>query len=231
MPARQTMIALLGLAYASALSVGSLVLPCTRLRLMTSGAHAVMCTAGDKMDALEDLPTIELLDASSGRVLPCFMAASIEQDGGIYAALCPNNVPISLAEIDNERLVPIDGESSEMVAAAAEECRKVDIELLDTPIVLTARGPGLQNFDPELPEEEEEDDDGEEALILAEFEFEDSMVYVVQTLDPLYVVGKQSADGGWSVPSDAEIEAVSPIVEELVLDLEEPLELDVDESL
>ena len=47
---------------------------------------------------------------------------------------------------------------------------------------------------------------------------------VVQTLDPLYVVGKEVGPKEYTVPSDPEIDAVSDIIEELLIEFEAGME-------
>ena len=54
--------------------------------------------------------------------------------------------------------------------------------------------------------------------MLAEFEHEGVEVLVVQTLDPLYVVGKKVNENTFAVPSDDEIDAVSETIEQLVVE-------------
>lgn len=128
--------------------------------------------------------------------LPCYVSSTIDHSGDTFAALCPVNVPISLAELSGGRLVPVD-ETEELVRAAIAECSKVDIELLDTPVVLTAQGAGLRRFVDDAEEKEEKgeteeplptgsgdgdsesDGDGEEAIVLTDFE------YMVRTLPQL----------------------------------------------
>ena len=46
-------------------------------------------------------------------------------------------------------------------------------------------------------------------------------VLVVQTLDPLYVVGKKLDDASYEVPTDDEIDAVSETIEQLVVEFED----------
>ena len=46
-------------------------------------------------------------------------------------------------------------------------------------------------------------------------------VLVVQTLDPLYVVGKQVGARSFAVPTDDEIDAVADTIEQLVVEFEE----------
>ena len=160
-------------------------------------------------------------------MLPCFMAASLEYEGNTFAALYPVHAPVSLAEMNGDRLVPIDDEreTPALVAACAAACADNSIELLQTPVVLTARGPGLEMYDSDVEAlefaEDEDDEESEEALVLAEFTHEGSDILLVQTLDPLYVVGKKLDETNYAVPTDDEIDAVSDTIEELVVEFEE----------
>ena len=153
------------------------------------------------------------------------MAASLEYEGETFAALYPVNAPTSLARLVNdERLVPLEEEleTDAMLAAATTSCAAADIELLQTPVVLTAKGPGLEVVDGDAEAleyaDDGENDETEEALVLAEFEHEGVEVLVVQTLDPLYVVGKKVNENTFAVPSDDEIDAVSETIEQLVVE-------------
>ena len=176
------------------------------------------------------------MEPGSGKVLPCFMAASLEYEGETFAALYPVNAPVSLATmLNDERLVPLDEdvETDELVAAATAICASSNIELLPTPVVLTARGPGLEVSDGDAEALEYADDgegeETEEALVLAEFDFKGLGVLVVQTLDPLYVVGKKIDDKTFAVPTDNEIDAVSDTIEQLVVEFEDGFEDDEDD--
>jgi hypothetical protein len=160
------------------------------------------------------------------------MAASLEYEGETYAALYPVNAPISLATTQNERLVPLDdeAETADMVAAATAACKAADIELVQTPVVLTAKGPGLEYADGDAEAleyaEDGEDEETEEALLLVDFVHDGLEVLVVQTLDPLYVVGKKVDDSTFAVPTDDEIDAVGDTIEQLVTEFEEGFEED-----
>jgi len=170
---------------------------------------------------------VQLVEPASGRILPCFMAASLEWEGEVFAALYPVDAPVSLATMQNERLVPLDEEleTDAMIDAAEKACAASDIELLRTPVVLTAKGPGLELVDGDAEAleyaEDGEDDETEEALLLAEFYHDGVEVIVVQTLDPLYVVGKKVDDQSFAVPTDNEIDAVGDTIEQLVAEFEE----------
>ncbi len=179
---------------------------------------------------------VDLLEPGTGKVLPCFMAASLEYEGDTFAALYPVNAPVSLATLLNgERLVPLDEEleSDALLAAATAACASADIELLSTPVVLTAKGPGLEAVDGDAEAleyaDDADDDETEEALVLAELEHEGLEVLVVQTLDPLYVVGKKVEEQRFAVPTDLEIDAVSDTIEQLVVEFEEGFEDDDDD--
>ena len=163
------------------------------------------------------------------------MAASLEYEGATFAALYPVNAPVSLAQQQGERLVPLEDESPEVLAAAAEACRENDIDLLQTPVVLTACGPGLEIVEGDaeaLEYTEGDDEETEEALLLAEFEHKGMDLLVVQMLDPLYVVGKRSEtdEKKFSVPSDDEMDAVSDTIEQLVIEFEEGFDDDDDDD-
>lgn len=156
------------------------------------------CSRRPQSAASDDFD-VSLVEPGSDRYLPCYLAASIERNGETFAALYPTNTPVNLAKLSGDRLVPVD-ETKLLVETATAACSKLDIELLDTPVVLTAQGPGLEDFDDDADEEagdedeeaeggEEEDaeggednevesgedkddeDDGE-AIVLAEFEFQ-----------------------------------------------------------
>ena len=201
-------------------------------------AAASRCTAprsqafdGDDDDILE--AEVDLVEPETGKVLPCFMAASLEYEGEMFAALYPVNAPVSLATmLNDDRLVPLEEEveTPNMLAAASAACAAADIELLPTPVVLTATGPGLElvDGDAEALEYADDGEETEEALVLAEFEHEGIDVLVVQTLDPLYVVGKKVDDKTFAVPTDNEIDAVSDTIEQLVVEFEEGFDDDDD---
>jgi hypothetical protein len=179
---------------------------------------------------------VDLYEEESGRKLPCFLAATLEYEGSTYAALYPVDAPVSLAEMVGERLMPLEDEreTDALVAAASKACAEADITLHETPVVLTASGPGLDFIeDEEEPIEfadNEDDDEGEEALVLAQLDDDGAEVLVVQTLDPLYVVGKRQSEDPkrYTVPSDAEIDAISDTIEQLVVEFEEALDMEDD---
>ncbi len=171
------------------------------------------------------------MEQDSGRVLPCFLAASLDYEGETFAALYPVNAPVCLATLQGDRIALVEDETEAMVAAAASVCADKDIELLTTPVVLTARGPGLElDADTEaLDLADEDDDESEEALVLAELDHDGQELLVVQTIDPLYVVGKQTSNAKFVVPSDAEIDAVSDTIEQLVIEFEDSFAEDEDD--
>ena len=164
------------------------------------------------------------------------MAASLEYEGETFAALYPVDAPVSLATmINGERLGPHDEslESAALTAAAPAACAAHQIELLPTPVVLTAKGPGLELVEGEAEAleyaDDGDDEETEEALVLAELTHEGVEVLIVQTLDPLYVVGKKTGEGRFDVPTDNEIDAVSDTIEQLVIEFEDGFEGDDDE--
>lgn len=176
---------------------------------------------------------VELLEESTGRTLPCFIAVSVaSEDGTTYGALYPVDAPVSLAVMQDERLVPIPSEleTDDCIAAAVEVCAQSNIELVRTPVVLTARGPGLELVDGDAEALElgldADEEDTEEALVLAEFVHDGNEILVVQTLDPLYVVGRKTEDRIFVVPTDKEVEEVSDPIEQLVAEFEDAFEDD-----
>ena len=126
-----------------------------RVTQQQTGRAGTVCA----IDALYDF-VISLLDPVTGKVLPCYMASSIEKQGATFAALSPANAPVSLAELDDERLVPVEDETEAMIAAAQAACEALQISLVDTPVVLTVSGPGLENIDLEDDDEDEDEEDG-----------------------------------------------------------------------
>ena len=180
---------------------------------------------------------MELIEPGTGDVLPCYLAAAVEYEGDFFAALYPVDAPVCLAQmLNDERLIPLDEEleTEAMIEAASAACAKNEIELLQTPVVLTARGPGLENpeaFNEALEYAENgEEEETEEALVLAELEHDGHDVLVVQTLDPLYVVGKKKEEGKFIVPTDEEIDSVSETIEALVMEFEEAFADDKDDD-
>jgi len=204
-------------------------------------ASRAACAASPFMCAQDDgeplgSPEVSLVEEGTGRTLPCYLAAALEHEGVEYAALYPVDAPCSLAEVVGERLMPIDAEleTSELIQAAIAACAEVDIELVETPVVLTAKGAGLDAAEEDAEAvdfaDDDDDEEGEEALVLAEINFGGKDILVVQTLDPLYVVGKKADGSNYGIPSDAEIEAVSDTIEELVVEFEEGMEAMMDDD-
>ena len=202
-----------------------------RLRLPSHALTMQQHDADDDFDMAA--PEVELMEPETGRILPCFMAASLEYEGETYAALYPVNAPVTLAEEAGGRLVPLDEDretDGELLAACVKACADGGIELLQTPVVLTACGPGLELVDDdsmrslELSDDDDDDDESEEALVLARLQHGGDTVMVLQTLDPLYVVGKKLEDESYVVPTDDEVDAVQDTIEQLVVEFEEGFE-------
>ena len=115
-----------------------------RTACLTMQAHDG--ASDDEDDFFPDEPRVNLLEPGTGRVLTCFMAASLEFEGETFAALYPVDAPCTLAEMNGDRLMPIDEdkESDALLEQCVAACAEASIELMDTPVVLTARGPGLE---------------------------------------------------------------------------------------
>ena len=180
-------------------------------------------------------PQVDLIEESSGRILPCFMAASLEYEGETFAALYPVDAPVCLAEMSAEKLMPLDEarETEALVAQCISACADNSIELVNTPVVMTARGPGLELSEGDIEAlqiiEDDEDEESEEAIVLATVDHEGGEVMVVQTLDPLYVVGKKLDEVRYVIPDDDAMEAVSDTIEQLVIEFEEGMESEDDD--
>lgn len=179
---------------------------------------------------------VDLIEEGADLPLPCYIAASVEWEGNTFGALYPVEAPVSLAMMENDRLVPLSTEleTPAVVAAAAEVCAQSNIELVRTPVVLTARGPGLELVDGDAEALEigvvDDEEETEEALVLAEFSHDGRDILVVQTLDPLYVVGKKVTEKTFTVPTDEEVEEVSDTIEQLVAEFEDAFDDDDDDD-
>jgi len=217
-------------------------LRCSRYQEQQQRRPAVrMQHEGEVDEDSSDAPEVVLLEPGTGRELPCFMAASLEYEGETYGALYPVHVPVTLAqEMQNGRLVPLDEDrmTPELVAACVKACASKDIELLETPVVMTARGSGLELIEDESlrmleysDDDGDDDDDSEEALVLAELKHDKLSVLVLQTLEPLYVVGKLLEEDTFEVPTDEELDAVQDTIEQLVVEFEEGFDDEDDDLL
>ena len=103
---------------------------------------------------------------------------------------------------------------------------------------MTARGSGLELIEDESlrmleysDDDGDDDDDSEEALVLAELKHEKLSVLVLQTLEPLYVVGKLLEEDTFEVPTDEELDAVQDTIEQLVVEFEEGFDDEDDDLL
>lgn len=174
-----------------------------------------------------------LLDPANGKTLKCLIAGTVvvEVPGAedeVYGALYPADTPITLAQMEDDALVPLmEAEERALFSMAQRACKDMDIELLDTAALLTA-GSGLDelliNADDMADADsayDEDEDEAEEALVLTAFQHEGEEVYVMKPLDPMFIVGKRTGESSFVLPTDEEIDAVSPMVEELLESIEE----------
>merc|ERR1711892_246197 len=86
----------------------------------------------------------------------------------VYGALYPADTPITLALME--------ADERSLFSMAQRACKDMDIELLDTAVLLTA-GSGLDELlmnadDMTDADDEEDDDDAEEAMVLTAFQHE-----------------------------------------------------------
>ena len=125
-----------------------------------------------------------LLDPATGKTLKCLIAGTVvvEVPGAedeVYGALYPADTPITLAQMEDDALVPLmEAEERALFSMAQRACKDMDIELLDTAALLTA-GSGLDelliNADDMADADaayEEDDDEAEEAMVLTAFQHE-----------------------------------------------------------
>ena len=125
-----------------------------------------------------------LLDPANGKTLKCLIAGTVvvEVPGAedeVYGALYPADTPITLAQMEDDALVPLmEAEERALFSMAQRACKDMDIELLDTAALLTA-GSGLDelliNADDMADADaayEEDEDEAEEALVLTAFQHE-----------------------------------------------------------
>jgi len=169
-------------------------------------------------DELED--TMELSEVSfsmtgdDGPTLPTIRAGSLEFEGETFAALSPINVPIVLAERTGDQFVQIDPENEDagLLEACTQACAAREIELLPTPAVLTATGPGLEEDSATVLQfkdpNAEEGDDLDEAYMLAEVEHDGRAIVIMEAVETLYLIGKHKEGETYVMPTDKELEAV-----------------------
>merc|ERR1712106_668728 len=98
------------------------------------------------------------------------------------------------AQMEDDVLVPLmEADERSLFSMAQRACKDMDIELLDTAVLLTA-GSGLDELlmnadDMTDADDEEDDDDAEEAMVLTAFQHEGDEIYVMKPLDPMFIVG------------------------------------------
>ena len=136
------------------------------------GRTAVVCREADA----------SLLDPASGKTLKCLIAGTVvvEIPGAedeVYGALYPADTPITLAQMEDDVLVPLmEADERSLFSMAQRACKDMDIELLDTAVLLTA-GSGLDELlmnadDMTDADDDEDDEDAEEAMVLTAFQHE-----------------------------------------------------------
>lgn len=196
---------------------------------LSAPVRAVAGGGGDGM--------VDLLEESTGKILSCFVADTVEVDGQIYAALYPADAPVTLGFMQGGRLQPLDGGEEEgVMAAAMAACATVGAELHDTPVVLTASGEAIEaEIDLDASREPgplpADGEDEEDMVAVVDFMVDGVQHFVLRLLDPVYVVGKRSADKkSYVVPSDEEMDEVEDLVQQLVEDIEEQFDDEFDDD-
>lgn len=216
-------------AWGSSGSVACASIPCARA--------SIFADADD--DWVEEEP-VTLLDERDEKTLSCYVAGNIESGGVIFSALYPANAPVSLAAMEGGKLMPLEADMEDKafpLAKAACAALRPPVELIDSAVVLTATGDWLgmeEEEDPASDSSEDDlgdlDDDDEEVLVVTSFDGPTGAeVFVVRTLDPLYVIGKSVGETSYTVPSDEELDAVGPLIEKLVEEVE--MAFDAEEDL
>ena len=180
-----------------------------------------------------------LLDAETGTTLKCRIAGTVvveipgdENEDEVYGALYPVDTPITLARMEDDELVPLPETDERALFSMAEQaCKDIDVLLMNTPVLLTAEttpemmidADDLEDADNEHGDDGDDDDDeAEEAMVLTAFEHEGTEIYVMKPLEQMFLVGKQTSDASiFVVPTTEEIDVVSPLVEELLQNIEE----------
>lgn len=182
-------------------------------------------------------PQAVLLDVESSRTLACAVAGTVAFEGQIYAAMSPREAPIALARVEDENIAPVDEEEERALLAPAQAaCTDMGVTLVDSPFILTAERAGLDKLMLELGDYggdfydegdddveegvngvEEDKEDEEDVLVLTRFAHEGGEFCVIQ-LEPIFVVGKQleGEERKFVAPSDDELDAVNPLIEELL---------------
>ena len=90
-----------------------------------------------------------LLDPANGKTLKCLIAGTVvvEVPGAedeVYGALYPADTPITLAQMEDDALVPLmEAEERALFSMAQRACKDMDIELLDTEVGSTSAGKQL----------------------------------------------------------------------------------------
>jgi hypothetical protein len=166
----------------------------------------------------------------NGRALPCFVAATLEAEGEVFAVLYPRDAPVQLARRHGPELVPIEPESiGDDLLEAAREAVAVQkgIMLMDTPGTLTVRDEELDDATRDSPWVVLETDGFEhDATVLAEFPDpkREVPVLVLETQEPPYKLGRQTGDFHFRDLTDEELAMVGEPLERLIGDFEDLME-------
>jgi len=191
-------------------------------------------------DELEDTMAVSevsfSLTGDDGATLPTIGAASLEFEGETFAALSPVDVPIVLAERTGDQLVQVDPENADagLLEACTQACAAREIELLPTPALLTATGPGLEEGSGDVLQfkdpNAEEGDDLDEAYILAEVEHDGRAIVIIEPVDTVYLIGKKKEGATYIMPTEKELEAVEETMLKLIDEFEEQFEDELDDE-
>jgi len=175
------------------------------------------------------------LTGDDGATLPTITAVSLEFEGETFAGLSPVDVPIVLAERTADQLVQFDATNADagLLEACTQACAAREIELLPTPVCLTATGPGLEE-DRDLLQfkfpNAEEGDDLDFAYMLAEVEHDGRAIVIMEAVDTVFVIGKKKEGTTYIMPTEKELDAVEEPMLKLIDEFEDQFENELDDE-
>lgn len=171
-------------------------------------------------DGSDFLQQVNLMEYGSNDVLPCFTSMDLDFGNDTFASLAPVEAVVTFGFVyKNEEIRLLDEEqyTRELFDDCKKACEEQGIEFFETPILLTARGPGLEDSD--FVVEEDEPDTDHIGLVL-EFEHQGRGYLLLRNLDPTYVMSKKLNDTTYIAATDEEISRVGPMLEQLVQEVE-----------
>jgi len=185
---------------------------------------------------------VVLRDPETDLSMECYLLETTDALGSLYASMTPVDTPVAMTLLQDGIMIEIDDEElvETLFPTASAVCSEMGLALLRTPVTLTVSGElsdddsdsegsareSLLNSMEELDEVDEvgEDEEDEGAEVLLSFFHDSRKYYLVRLLEPIFVVGKQVQITDFVIPSDDEMDAVGPVLEELMQQNAEQLE-------